>query len=316
MRLILNVSSFIVVLCVALSVPFVIQAEQELLVTQVEVEKQPDSLDQVILEEQQELAAHPTLAEQSDQEKQIQLVFQNPELRDDIAEVRRTMNGQLAEYRTAAQAFTIAQGQFKQLNTLSSLESAIQATRLVYEKRAAVLRTYLELLRLELLNTNGVDPQFEEYALVGIEKLDAGLQRHIDQTRLSLDRQSIGLVADQFDELAKELQTHIHITRQVLQLARYQAVSDAFQALLAQIAIESEELENEKRVIQTPQDIRAFEQILIRATDTQSLLDEARSEIEKSTVSSARQADLNIEQFINKSYANFRQTILFIRELL
>ena len=243
-------------------------------------------------------------------------IFERSEFQEEIAEVKRSLNGQLAEYRTAEQEFGILRGQFSQLNTLSSLEAAVQATRNVMEIRATVLRTYLTLLRLELLNTTGVKLEYREYSLDEIERLDTALIRHIDQTRLSLDRDAIRQTADDFVPLAEEIQEHISFTRQVLQLGRYQAVYDSTSSLIATIQKQSENPESDNAIIITPQDERALGQVLNRLDGVNETLVEADVVVTEAMLPDARNRSVQIEKNISTAYAELRQVYRFLDELL
>lgn len=244
------------------------------------------------------------------------LVFEKPELQDEIAEVKRTLNGQLAEYRQAEQEFSILRGQFAQLNTLSSLEAAIKATRKVMEKRAEVLRTYLNLLRLESLNTTGVKLEYREYVIDQINRLDTALIRHIDQARVSLDRDAIRQTADDFDPLAVEIQTIVALTRQILQLGRYQALYDSTESLIETIQRQSQDPTGDNAIIVTPQDERALGQIISRLKDVNETLDLADQSVTLAIQPKSRNRSVQIEKNISTVYAKLRQVYRFLDELL
>jgi hypothetical protein len=243
-------------------------------------------------------------------------IFERSEFQEEIAEVKRSLNGQLAEYRQAEQEFSILRGQFAQLNTLSSLESAVQATRNVMEKRATVLRTYLTVLRLELLNTTGVKLEYREYSLDEIERLDTALIRHIDQARVSLDRDAIRQTADDFVPLAEEIQEHITFTRQVLQLGRYQAVYDSTASLIATIEKQAEDPDSDNAIIITPQDERALGQVLNRLNGVDETLKQADVSVSEAMLPDARSRSIQIEKNISTAYAELRQVYRFLDELL
>lgn len=269
---------------------------------------QASDVDVAIQEEEQVTQENPSLI--------TDIIFESSELRDEIAEVKRSLNGQLTEYRQAEQNFNIMRGQFVQLNTLSSLESAVQATRNVMEKRATVLRTYLTLLRLESLNTTGVKLEYREYLISEINRLDTALIRHTDQARVSLDRDSITKTADDFEPLAEELQTFISLARQVLQLGRYQAVYDSTSSVIKSIQEQSEDPTSKNAILVTPQDERAYGQIVNRMSDVNETLTLADKEIFEEIKPDSRGRGVQIENSISSAYAEFRQVFRFLDELL
>lgn len=263
-----------------------------------------ESLDQTLIETN------------SDDNLLTDYIFERPELQDEIAEVKRTLNGQLAEYRQAEQEFSILRGQFLQLNTLSSLEAAVQATRNVMEKRAEVLRSYLTLLRLEVLNTTGIKLEYRDFTIDEINRLDTALIRHIDQARVSLDRDAIRQTADDFAPLAVEIQAHMNFTRQVLQLGRYQAVYDSTESLIETIQRQSQDPASDNAIIVTPQDERALGQIINRLNDVNESLQLADQSVSQAVQPDARNRGVQVERNISKMYADLRQVYRFLDELL
>lgn len=245
-------------------------------------------------------------------------IFEKPELQEEIAEVRRTLNGQLTEYRQAEQRFSVARNQYNQLNTLSSLEAAIQATKDVMSVRASVLQTYLTLLRLELLNTSGLRLEYREYAMTENEQLSAALLRHLDQVQTSLERAAIAQVADDFELLASRMQRHIMYTRSVLKLARYQAIVDSTDSLLDTIVEQSQDPEDPRAIIVTPQDERAFRQVKTKLDEVKLLLSEVDGQVQLAMNPEARtrERELSIDPAIARMYAELRQVYRFLDELI
>jgi len=246
-------------------------------------------------------------------------IFEKAGLQDDIAETKRTLNGQLAEYRQLDQEFTILKGQFVKLNTLSSLEAAVQATRMVQEKRNQVLATYLSLLKLETNSLAGVKPEYAAYLLKEIESLEQALLRHTDQVRLSLDRSAINKASADFVPIAQQVQNTVAFSRSLLQHARYQALFDSTVAVLESIYTpeSAPENTNQQQVIVTPQDQRAFEQILEVMIDLEEELNQAELQIQKVIESGeSPKGKIDSDSSISKAYGSFTQVFSFLDELL
>lgn len=254
--------------------------------------------------------------EMSESVEITQLIFEKEELQDDIAEVRRSLNGQLAEYRLAEQDFIIKKGQFEQLNTLSSLEAAVQSTREVMAKRAQVLQSYLTLLRLEVLNSSGLRLEYREFALDQNEQLELELEDHLSQLEASVDRDSIRITTGNFELLAPKIQEHIGFTRQILQLARYQSVFDATEALVNRILDDSNDPNNPDSIISTAQDRRAVEQI-VNALDTVDVaLSDSDDQIATYINPESRRRQISIGDNIETAYGGMRQVFRFLNELV
>lgn len=246
-------------------------------------------------------------------------IFEKSELQDDIAETKRTLNGQLAEYRQLDQEFTILKGQFVKLNTLSSLEAAVQATRMVQEKRNQVLATYLSLLKLETNSLSGIKPEYAEYLINEIQTLEQALLRHTDQVRLSLDRSAINKASADFIPVAQQVQNTIEFSRSLLQLARYQALFDSTIKVLETIYTPdaAPENTNEQQVIVTPQDQRAFEQILNVMAELEQELNKTDAQIEKVVVSGeSPKGGIDMETSLSNVFGSFSQVFGYLDELL
>jgi hypothetical protein len=109
-----------------------------------------------------------------------------------LEELARTYRGQVQEYQTKERAYIIAKTDFIQLETLASLESAIQASRELTIIRNQVLETYLQQLRVTLVATPGIEVPVKERATDRLEILLEVLDLHRQaaaqaETRAELD---------------------------------------------------------------------------------------------------------------------------------
>lgn len=153
-------------------------------------------------------------------------IIEKQSLLDEIAEVERTYRGQLAEYRTAADQFNIAKGQFAKLNTLASLEVAVQDGRKALLLRDQVLLTYLKLIELKLLEADGINLEEKEIALERTRALQRDFQAHYDLTNKALDRVAINQVADDFELLSPRISSLANYASELLKLGKLQTVYD------------------------------------------------------------------------------------------
>lgn len=153
-------------------------------------------------------------------------ISQKQSLLDEIAEVDRTYKGQLAEYRTAADQFNIAKGQFAQLNTLASLEVAVQAGRKALLLRDQVLSTYLKLIELRLFEADGINLEEKALALERAKTLQRDFQAHYDLTNQALDRVALNQVTDDFEVLSPQISSLANYASELLKLGKLQTVYD------------------------------------------------------------------------------------------
>lgn len=296
----------------------VLFAQQEIAATpssqEITQETKPEAITQAT---QSTIQVNPQNAQEISAQavQEVLFVFEKDELKEDIAEVKRTLNGQLAEYRQSEQDFRILQGQYFQLNTLSSLEAAIQGTRSVQEKRNQVLGTYLALLTLELNNTAGIKLEYREYVITEIEALELALLRHTDQVRTSLDRVAIAKASSDFELTGQKVQQTIAFARSVLQLARYQALFDSTVSVLENIRTDDAET---SEYLTTPQDERAFEQIITVMESIEANLLEADTQVLKviTPMERGRATSVSFDKVLSSNYGNFTQVYRYLDELL
>jgi len=280
-------------------------------------------------------AAASQAAEQVQTAKQTQYFqFVSEVYADDLVDLRRTLNGQLAEYRTAQQQYEILKAQHQQLNTLSSLEASVQATRIVLEKRAAVLLTYVTLLKLEVENERGIQPESGDFILLQLSAVEAALLRHLDSVRTGLDRDSLNTATALFAVDAEEIENIFELTQEVLQLGQAQshlAATAAYHRALAEF-FSSETLlqvppqqelfavrfESAPIDLSTPQAQRAYNQISLELTEVGETLAQAEAEIDQVIEASAdsQVRSVSLDNLLTSAYAGSSQAVTFISELL
>lgn len=116
-------------------------------------------------------------------------------------------------YRAAVREFRLARTQFGQLQTLASLEAAVQATRRVFLVRTIVLGTYLESVVLRVEIAEGLTPAERSLLLSDLREAQRDLTFHYQTIEEAHDREAMADLADDFEELAPTL---INATYQAL----------------------------------------------------------------------------------------------------
>lgn len=157
---------------------------------------------------------------------QVDLISEKKSIIEEIAEVDRTYKGQLAEYRQAADQFNIAKGQFTKLNTLASLEVAVQDGRKALLLRDRVLLTYLKLIELKLLESDGINLEEKTIALDMTKDLQQDFQAHLDLTNNAIDRVAVNQVADDFEILAPKITNLSNYVSTLLRIGKLQTIYD------------------------------------------------------------------------------------------
>jgi hypothetical protein len=237
------------------------------------------------------------------------VIYQKGSLTEEIAEVRRTYGGQLAEYRIAEQQFVVAQGQYQKLNTLSALEAAVKATQKVYLLRDQVIETYLELLRLELKNSEGISKVFQDEGFAQLEFITKAVVRHREAVQGSTDRAGMNQMALDFALLQKNLVYTTEYVATILELGKLQAIQDKSIALVDDL--QDEVSQKEESVVKDEQ-VRALEQIRVKQDEARSLIEKLETRIGKTV---ERQSGLNVGRELEAVYSVLSQTLTYLDEV-
>lgn len=239
-----------------------------------------------------------------------QPISQKASISDEIAEVKRSYKGQLAEYRQANDQYVIAKGQFEQLNTLSSLEVAVQDFRKVMSLRDQVLLTYLKLIELELLEADGINLEEKDIALEETKDLQGDFLAHKDLVDNAIDRVAVNRVADDFQLLSPRILNLSSYASTLLKIGKMQTIFD--QSLTLVEATDPRNL-TEGPSLKLNEKIRAHNEItnLVEGIDTDLnyVWDEIKLSREKNKLSENSKINASI-------YAGLSQVLVFLEEIL
>jgi hypothetical protein len=190
------------------------------------------------------------------QDAQIyQLIPQN----ERIEELRQLYRDQVIAYREAERRFVSAKDQYQQLQTLLSLEEAVRETRSVYQRRAAALTTYLELLQVVFDETPGIDLARKRSVTQRLTAAITQLKQHEALVAVSEDRSSVNQRADEFDQLLPEVEFAAYEALSLLSHGRLQAVADQSRLVFDDIVVAQED--EEASSISQSQRQRAYKEI-------------------------------------------------------
>jgi len=162
-------------------------------------------------------------------------VYTKPLLDPEILDLTNTYRSQLEQYRNSENRYQVAKVQFQQLNTLQSLEAAVKATNEAMAARDAVLITYLRLLRLLLIQTNGINLDQKNPTVATLEQHIQTVQDHAVLVAAADDRYELATVADSFDVFSVQLQQTSYRTLSLLAVGKLQTVYDQALSLSQEI---------------------------------------------------------------------------------
>lgn len=229
-------------------------------------------------------------------------------LNRDIAETKRSYTGQLEEYRQLNQQFIVARQQFVQLGTLTSLEASVQATQKLTIMRDQVLLTYVRLLELELQASSGVEVGLKDQAVRLLSETNKAITRHLENTKTSLDRQSIAERSDEFESIEPLYSFTVGYTKQLLLLGKLRTSYDQAVGILNDIP---ESIPNQTELSRGER-TRALDQIALTLEDVNALLRESELEMEESL----NKVNLPQGDTLDDAYVTLTQATNFLQEVI
>jgi hypothetical protein len=165
-------------------------------------------------------------------------IWERESLGPEILRQRQAYRDQLEAYRYQEKNFFIDQDQYRKHQTLDSIERAVQTTRQTLLARDQVLHTYLTLLQLRLMESEGVEISLKTSSLAKLEKLREDLKVHHASLLGQLDRPMVNQRSDEFLILGEETQTLSSQVSGLLALAKLQAIYDKTVALSPEVTTE------------------------------------------------------------------------------
>lgn len=228
------------------------------------------------------------------------------------AQLRTEYRAKLDDYRSTERQYVIATEQYQQLNTLTSLEAALQATKNAMLKRADVLEAYMTLQTIQLQTATGVNlSQKAEYMQRLTNNLNA-LKQHRDKVQQAETRQAVNQVATEFAEFGKTLESDSVKVQTLLTLGKLQTIYDKSSTLLSDMEQSTKDLNDIKQV----QRQRA-------AGEVRALLESTKTKINEVTTNTIRpDVDFSEGSFdsllskLNEIYAGLSQSLTYLDEFL
>lgn len=236
-------------------------------------------------------------------------IFRKSQQPERIQELFDLYVARVERHRELDRAFRVSKAQFEKLNTLQSLEEAIEDTRAVMISRDEVLITYLELLHASLDDTAGVDVQIKLDTLQRLEDEINGLKVHLAATQETTDRVGIADRADEFIPIAGSVTSVAGVARAQIVVGTLQNVYDKIVIIYAQV--QEEHAATEVSALKQQQRNRAYAEV-DRALET------VADQLEKTRLqftSGGRSANLDVADDLEEVYTGTSQLLSFVEEL-
>jgi len=169
-------------------------------------------------------------------EPEIRAVPQSPEvpktepqgntIAQTLTTLKETYRGQLAEYRDAERSYQIASQQYLQLNTLVSLESAVQGMKKTMVLRDQVLITYVTILQTQLSISTGINLDQKTTLSTSLEAQLLGLKAHLVTAQAAETKEQVVQVTQTFKVLGDTTEEVAYQVQTIVATGKLQTIYD------------------------------------------------------------------------------------------
>jgi len=163
--------------------------------------------------------------------KSSDLVLQKQRLAQEITNTKNKLIEELEQYSQDEKQYGISLAQFRKLQTLNSIETATKIAKKAILSRNLVLDTYLNLMRLKLVEAEGIEVVHKEKVLNEIENHRQALVDFEEKVVPIEDRDNLNLLATQFLPLGNEIRDTAYYALSLLAVGKLQAVYDQAYAI-------------------------------------------------------------------------------------
>ena len=163
--------------------------------------------------------------------KSSDLVLQKQRLAQEITNTKNKLIEELEQYSQDEKQYGISLAQFRKLQTLNSIETATRIAKKAILSRNLVLDTYLNLMRLKLVEAEGIEVVHKEKVLNEIENHRQALVDFEEKVVPIEDRDNLNLLATQFLPLGNEIRDTAYYALSLLAVGKLQAVYDQAYAI-------------------------------------------------------------------------------------
>lgn len=228
----------------------------------------------------------------------------------EIVQLNEIYRGQLAEYRAAEKEFQIARDQYRQLQTLASINAVTEATREAMKLRAQVILTYMELLRVNLIAAEGVEISLKQLVIERLTVEQEWLQSHLQAIAAGTDREQFNQLADIFAGKQQGIQTVSQEAVSLLSVGKLQNVFDRLAALSEEVAASGAS----SSAITQSRELRETERtVAATRTSFQNLWTELNTTIREGKVAGFYD---NLAKALNPVYTELNKLTSYLTELL
>ncbi|HYD35413.1 MAG TPA: hypothetical protein VD999_05070 [Vitreimonas sp.] len=244
------------------------------------------------------------------------VIGERQEYKAQLTELNGTYRTQLEKYRNLERQFDVTKGQWQKVGSLGSLEAAVKATKEVMIARSEVLTTYLTLLRLEVLQTTGINVIQKEALLSDLDGVMVVLAAHQEKLQNIASRNEVNAQVAEFVSVKKEVERVSYTALTLLEVGRLQAVYDKLNDLTGDIRENTQANSDENNALVIAQQQRALDEIQTKLDEVHTELQEITAFTDKSSDRESKSVNDTVSRDLNKVYTGLSQAVGFLREFL
>ncbi len=231
----------------------------------------------------------------------------------EIEALNQDLLAELGQYKQDERQFRIAHNQYQDLQTLGSIEQAVAAAKKVMLSRNQVIRIYLNILHLQLIETEGVELHQREAAVSLLEADQQQLSDFEERLTAASRREQINQLAAEFEPLGSQLYENSHYALNILAIGRLQSVYDKAVAIRQDLDLEPDTKQGQHDQTQRQRDLDEIDRLL---TEISSSLREAWSQAASHQTRERSQTFYrNLTRDLSPTYAKLSQLIAYYQEL-
>ena len=241
-------------------------------------------------------------------------VWTKERLDSEIETLNTEYRANLQDYRDKEKLYRISYDQHQTLQTLATIEDLIQKAKVLGLSRDEVLLDYLELLKLKLISTEGVELSLKELYLERIDIVLEYIKMHKDELETLTEREAIQKSLADFTSVHKNMPNFTNSVLVLLSTGNLQMIFDKSVVLKSDIDTFLEE----QNLMRKSEVSRASDETDRAIDNSQQLLKDFWDDISKKTDNSSSLSGMynNLNQELDPVYVSISKLLSYLGELI
>ena len=241
-------------------------------------------------------------------------VWTKERLDSEIKTLNEEYRANLQDYRDKEKLYRISYDQHQSLQTLATIEDLIQKAKTLGLSRDEVLLDYLELLKLKLISTEGVELSLKDLYLERIDIVLEYITMHRDELETLTEREAIQMSLTEFTTTHKNMPNFTNSVLVLLSTGNLQMIFDKSVVLKTDIDAFLEE----QNLMRKSEVSRASNETAKAIDNSQELLKEFWDDITKKVDNSSSLSSVynNLNQELDPVYVSISKLLSYLGELI